>query len=192
MTRYTPSRTYRYLGLAALALAVLCAWMGTRWMSAWIPATLFTITATVTLVLSWRPQIEVHESHLAIGSRVIPWAEIRRLDRTGWVSPLVVNVTLADNRRIQLVYPGELESSNTLLRQLRRMSREALIDGIPYRQFWGEALPSAADRKALPSPKYQVVSADEEAEIEKMFQRLKAVGHLDPKNTPAKNTPEDK
>lgn len=160
-------------------------------MGAWIPAALFLVTATVLLTLAFQSSIEVHETHLAIGKRVIPWGEIRRLDRTGWVSPLVVNLTLANEQRVLLVFPGELESANTLLRQLRRMSREALIDGIPYRQFWGEALPSAADRKALPSPKYQVVSASEEAEIEKMFQRLKAVGHLDPKNMPAKNSPEE-
>src|SRR5258708_7656458 len=110
MTRYSPSRTFRYLGFAALGLAVVCGWFGTQFMGAWIPAVLFVLTATVLLTLAFQPGIEVHESHLAIGKRVIPWGEIRRLDRTGWVSPLVVNLTLHNDQRLLLVFPGELET----------------------------------------------------------------------------------
>ena len=40
-----------------------------------------------------------------------------------------------------LVYPGDIDSGKSLLRHLRRCARNALIDGIPYKQFWGEALP---------------------------------------------------
>jgi hypothetical protein len=56
-----------------------------------------------------------------------------------------------------------------------------LIDGIPYKQFWGEVLPSV-ERRQLPSPKYQLLRPDDEAEVERLFQRLKTVGHLDPKS----------
>ncbi len=94
---------------------------------------------------------------------MIPWNQIRRLDRTGWVSPLVVHVTLIDDQRILLIYPGDLDSANGLLRHLRRYSREALIDGIPYRQFWGEALNAAPERKQLPSPSYQLLRSEDEA-----------------------------
>ena len=59
----------------------------------------------------------------------------------------------------------------------RRTARNALIDGIPYRQFWGEALPSQERR--LASPKYQLLRPEDEAEVERLFQRLKTVGHLD-------------
>jgi len=33
-----------------------------------------------------------------------------------------------------------------LLRHLRRYSRDALIDGIPYRQYWGEVLATGGGR----------------------------------------------
>jgi hypothetical protein len=95
----------------------------------------------------------------------------------------VVHVTLLDDQRFLLIYPGDLDSANSLLRHLRRYSREALIDGVPYRQFWGEALATAPERKQLPSPKYQLLRPEDEAEVERMFQRLKTVGHIDPKKS---------
>ena len=84
--------------------------------------------------------------------------DIRRLDRTGWISPLIVRITLFDDSRLLLVYPGDLDTCNSLLRHLRRLSRDALIDGIPYRQYWGEVLAPASERKpqasaaSLPHP----------------------------------------
>ncbi|MBI3683632.1 MAG: hypothetical protein HY235_24920 [Acidobacteria bacterium] len=179
MTRYLPSKQYQYAGVAALVLALVCACFAVSWPLAWIPTGLFLATGGLMLLLSLLPAIEVHATHLAIGNRLIGWEEIRRVDRTGFVSPLVVKLTLANDRCALLVYPGGLESSNSLLRHLRRMAREALLDGIPYRQFWGEATPSGSDRRAMPSPKYQVVRAEDEVEIERMLQRLKTVGHLD-------------
>ena len=71
--------------------------------------------------------------------------DIRRIDRTGWLSPLIVRLTLYDDSRLTLIYPGDLESCKSLLRTLRRMAHDALIDGIPYRQYWGEVqAPSSA------------------------------------------------
>ena len=90
--------------------------------------------------MAFRPAVEIHEGYLAIGKRIIPWMDIRRLDRTGWISPLIVRITLFDDSRLLLIYPGDLDSCNSLLRHLRRLSRDALIDGIPYRQYWGEVL----------------------------------------------------
>lgn len=43
------------------------------------------------------------------------------MDRTGFVSPLLLYLTLSNGSRILLVYPGGMESSNQLLRDLRRM-----------------------------------------------------------------------
>ena len=101
----------------------------------------------------FRPTVEVHEGYLAIGKRIIPWMDIRRLDRTGWISPLIVRITLFDDSRLLLIYPGDLDSCNSLLRHLRRLSRDALIDGIPYRQYWGEVLAPGSERKqAAPPP----------------------------------------
>lgn len=183
VSRYLPSRHYLSAGFIALGLAAFSTWVGFRWTPAFLPAFLFLVSAAVVLFVAFQPPIEIHETHLKINKRVVPWNQIRRLDRTGWVSPLVVHVTLLDDQRILLIYPGDLDSANSLLRHLRRYSREALIDGIPYRQFWGEALNAAPERKQLPSPKYQLLRPEDEAEVERMFQRLKTVGHIDPKKS---------
>lgn len=170
--------------MAALVFAAFSAWCGLNWPPAFIPCALFLATAILLGFLALRPPIEIHETHLAIGKRLIPWADIRRLDRTGWVSPLIVNLTLFDNRRVLVIYAGDLDSANSLLRHMRRSAREALIDGIPYRQFWGDAAaptPPAAPRPAA-SPKFRLLRPEDEAEVERLYQRLKAVGHLDPKN----------
>ncbi|HLJ17307.1 MAG TPA: hypothetical protein VKV15_22620 [Bryobacteraceae bacterium] len=181
MTRYTPSRHYFSAGFVALGLAVFSAWCGFRWAPAFIPAGLFILSSALLLFLALRPPVEICDTHVKIGKLVVPWSQVRRVDRTGWVSPLVLHITLADSRRFLLVYPGDLDSAHSLLRCLRRYAREALIDGIPYRQFWGENLTPEA--KPLASPRYPLLRPDDEDEVERMFQRLKTVGHLDPKNS---------
>ena len=170
-------------GFVALGLAAFSVWVGFRWAPAFFPAFLFLVSAAVVLFVAFQPPIEIYDAHLKVNKRIIPWNQIRRLDRTGWVSPLVVHVTLLDDQRILLIYPGDLDSANSLLRHLRRYSREALIDGIPYRQFWGEALSGSPERRQLSSPKYQLLRPEDEAEVERMFQRLKTVGHIDPKKS---------
>jgi hypothetical protein len=171
-------------GLAALAFGAFSAWYGfVRWSPAHVAAVLFLATAGAFLYLAFRPPIEIYETHLAIGRRHIPWGEIRRVDRTGWLSPLVVRITLFDNRRLLLLYPGDPDSSNSLLRHLRRSAREALIDGIPYRQFWGEPVRGSSEARTLPSPQFRLLRPEDEAEVERIYQRLKAVRHLDPDNS---------
>ena len=68
---------------------------------------------------------------------------------------------------------------NSLLRHIRRSSREALIDGIPWVQFWGEAVVAPVEKKETTAPKYQLLRTEDEAEVERLFQVLKTVGHLD-------------
>ncbi|MBI3281779.1 MAG: hypothetical protein HYZ57_18295, partial [Acidobacteria bacterium] len=111
------------------------------------------------------------------------WSDIERVDRTSWISPLVVYLTLAEGKRVLLVYSGDVEGGKSLLRQIRRYARFSLIDGIPYRQFWGELLPSVGEPKQLQSPRYRLLRPEDEAEVERLFQRLKTVGNLDPKNS---------
>jgi hypothetical protein len=163
----------------------LCAWFGTTATLAFVPAGALLLAAVLLFAMAFRPAIEIHEGYVSIGKRIIPWMDIRRLDRTGWVSPLlIVRITLFDDSRMVLVYPGDLDSCNSLLRHLRRLSRDALIDGIPYRQFWGELLaPGAADRKQTPPPRYRLLRPEDEAEVERLYQRLKTVGNLDQKNS---------
>lgn len=179
MTSYLPSKQYQYAGVAAVAIAFVCAAFAVHWPLAWVPAALFLVSGALLVALGCLPAVEVHDSHLAIGSRIIGWEEIRALDRTGFVSPMVIYLTLAGNRRVLVVYAGGLDASNALLRHLQKMCREALLDGIPHRQFWGEALPPAPERKSLPSPRYQLLRPEDEAEVERMFQRLKSVGRFD-------------
>ncbi|MGD0013333.1 MAG: hypothetical protein ABSD56_02735 [Bryobacteraceae bacterium] len=178
MTRYVPSRHYLHAGLAAVLCGLFSVWCGWRWAPAYVAAGLLLATAALLLYLAARPAIEIGETRLSIGRRNIAWTAIRRLDRTGWLSPLAVSLTLADDSRVLLIYPGDADSANRLLRHLRRHAREALIDGIPYRQFWGEPLP-AKDR-ALASPRYRLLRPEDEAEVERLYQRLRTVRHLDP------------
>ena len=182
MTRYVPSRSYLSAGLAALLFGAFSAWCGLRWAPAYFAAALFAASAALLLYLATRPAIEIHETHVAIGKRNIPWADIRRLDRTGWHSPLVLNITLFDDSRVLLVYLGDLDSANSLLRHLRRCAREALIDGKPYREFWGEPAPGA-ERRTLSAPRYRLLRPEDEEEVERLYQRLKSVRHLDPENS---------
>lgn len=135
-------------------------------------------------LLAMRPAIEVYETHLSIGPRAIAWNDIRRLDQTGWTAPLAVYLTLITGQRLLLLYPGDYDSSTSLLRHLRRYARESLLDGIPYRQFWGEA--PAPVQKPLAGPKYPLLRPEEEEEVERMFQRLKSVGRLDQRGSDEK------
>ena len=192
MIRYTPSRNYLTAGAAALVLTLVSAWFAYRWTPSIVPTFLFLLTATFLLFLAARPPIEVHANVLKIGRRSIRWSDIRSVDRTGWISPLVVLLTLASGRRVMVVYPGDLEHSKALLRYLRRYAAQATIDGIPYHEFWGEPpmegfgedkLPADAagrrrptERPALRAP---LLRPEDEAEVERLYQRLKAVGRLD-------------
>lgn len=183
MTRYLPARHYFSFGIVAMALAAFSGWLGWDWPPAFIPAILFLLSSILMFLMALRPAIEIHEGYLGIGKRVVPWMDIRRLDRTGWVSPLIVRMTLFDDTRLLLVYPGNLDSCNSLLRHLRRFSRDALIDGIPYRQYWGEVLVPGPDRKRLVSPRYKILRPEDEADVERLYQRLKTAGNLDQINS---------
>jgi len=191
--RYRPSRRYIVFAILAICGTVFSSWTGLRWPSTWIAATLFGVTSVALIALLWQPVIEIHETHLRLGRRIILWREIRRLDQTGWIAPLAVTLTLFNDRRVLLLYAGDVDSSNSLLRHLRRYSRSALLDGIPYRQAWGELeppkmlepgkLPDAPKRQAPPAVHRPLLRPEEEEEIERMFQRLKSVGRLDPRGS---------
>ena len=178
IARYTSSRKYISLVLIATGGALLGAWTGMRWTPGWIATALFGLSAIGVLILALRPVVEIHESHLQIGRTKIAWTEVARLDQTGWNVPLAVYLTLGEGRRFLLIYPGDFDSCGSLLRHLRRFSREALLDGIPYRQFWGETQ-AALEPKKISPPRYPLLRPEDEEEVERMFQRLKSVGRLD-------------
>ena len=181
MMRYLPARHYLSFGGVAFALAAFCGWIGLGWTPGFIPCFLFICSGAVLVYMAYRPAIEIHPHHRSIGPRTIHWLDIRRVDRTGWVSPLIVRLTLFDDSRVLLIYPGNLDSCQALLRHLRRASRDALIDGVPYRQYWGEMLSSSPDAKVV--PRYRLLRSEDEAEVERLYQRLKTVGNLDQKTS---------
>ena len=184
MTRYQPAPYYIWSGMAAVCLAGLCGWMGWHRPLVLIPAALFLLSAAFLLLMAFRPAIALHEGYLSLGRRIIPWMDIRRVDRAAsWVSPLIVRLTLFDDTRVLLVHSGDLDSCNSLLRNLRRLSRDALIDGKPYRQYFGEVLAPPPERKQPPPPpRYRILRPEDEAEVERLYQRLKTVGNLDQKS----------
>jgi hypothetical protein len=184
MMRYLPARHYLSFGIVALALAAFSGWFGLAWTPGFIPCALFILSGAVLIYMFYRPPIELHPHHLSIGDRSIHWLDVRRVDRTGWVSPLIVRLTLFDDSRVIVIYPGNLDSCQALLRHLRRASRDALIDGVPYRQYWGEMLSSSPDAKgAVVGPRYRLLRTEDEAEVERLYQRLKTVGNLDQKTS---------
>jgi len=199
VARYRSSRRYLLLAIAAIAGSAFSIWTGLRWghtvwpgpawlghvWSAlpWVAAAGFGLTAAAILALVLRPAIEIHETHLKIGRRTIPWPDIRRLDQTGWNVPLVLQLTLDRAGTTLLIYPGDLDSSSSLLRHLRRYSRQALLDGVPYREFWGEhpaaAATGAPGNKPMRISRYPLLRPEDEEEVERLFQRLKTAGRLD-------------
>jgi Protein of unknown function (DUF3093) len=182
VVRFAPSRKFLLLGCVALAGAAASGAVALRLPLAWIPVALFLVSSLPLFLLALRPAIEIYESHLQVGRRAIPWSDIRRVDQTNWKAPLVVDLTISPEGLLRLVYPGDMEACGTLLGCLRRYSREALLDGVTYAQYWGE--PATLDRRGLdprhlPPPRYPLLRPDDEEEVERMFQRLKTVGHLD-------------
>jgi len=178
ITRYRVPGHYLWGGLVALALAGFFFWFALIWPLYWIFTGLFLASAGVVLYGASRPAIEIYDSHVKIGDQSIPWRHIRRLDRSANM-PLMVRLTLSDKTRILVIFPGNSETSSGLLRSLRRHSRDALIDGVPYRQFWGESAAQVSPRKDPPAKRQPLLLPEDEAEVERMFQRLKSVGHLD-------------
>jgi hypothetical protein len=171
------------MGLAAWVMAALAGRAAITWPPAVAVLALFLVCSSLCVLIGLRPAIEVREQHLVIGSRAIPWSEIRRVDRTAWRYPLVVRLTLSDLSRVLVIYSGDPESSSRLLRQIRRGARQAHLDGRPYHEFWGEAPPGPAPRR-MPTPHFRLLRPEDEAEVEMLYQRLKTVGRLDSKNSP--------
>jgi hypothetical protein len=182
VSRYVPARHYISFGIVALALAAFCGWLGLSWHPAFIPTALFCITAGLLLFLAARPEIKVYDTHLEIGSRIIPWQDVQRVDRTGWLSPLLVKLSFFGEKDTMLIYPGEVDCCKHLLRTLRQMSTGALIDGVPWRQYWGELLGGGVPRQPE-TPRYRVLRPEDEEEVERLYFLLKTVGHIDPRNS---------
>ena len=179
MTRYRPARHYAPAAVAAFALAVFAGWCGWNWKPAFIPAALFLISSTVLAFLATRPAIVIRDGSWSVGEENFLWSEVERLDTTGWAIPLILRITLRDDRIVHLIYPGDPENAARLLCQMRRLARGAWIEGIPYKQYWGEGPVPAEEARAGARPKYRVLCPEDEAEVERLYQRLKTAGRLE-------------
>ena len=164
MSCYRPARHYLSAGVVSAGLAVFSAWCGTRWWAALIPAVLFVFSSLILSYLGTRPVIEVDDRELRIGSSVIAWEDVVRIDSTAWSSPLVLQISLR---------------ACVCVRGRRRSARRALIDGLSYSQYWGEVLPVQDRPKPPAPPRYRLLRPEDESEVEELYQRLKTVGRLD-------------
>lgn len=170
------------MGLVALALGCMSGWVAWKWLPAAIPAALFLATAGLLFWLSLRPSIEVTDRGITIAKRFLAWSSIVRISTTSWLTPLVIYLTVEDGRQILVIYPGDLEGSNRLREIIAACAPHALLDGQPQRKR--QAVLSVRNGKTEKMESYALLSASDEAEVERMFQRLREVGDLDSQRSP--------
>ena len=178
-TQYTPSRSYLIAAGLAIALGAFSAWLAADYIPGLAAAALFWLCASVLLFLATRPPVRISEEALTVGRRTIPWPMIRRVDRTGWISPLLVHLTQDNGKRILLIHAGDLGSANSLLRQIRKRATMALIDGFPHASFWGDAPEDDPGAGRLALPPHHILRPEDEEDVKRLYRRLKSVGHLD-------------
>ncbi len=177
MARFLPSRVYSIAALAGLLMAGFSAWCALRWWPAWLPTGMLLAGALGALWIALRPSVEVNESHLVVGRRTIAWEEVRRVDQTNWVTPMVVDLTLRQGPRLRLIYPGLREQCGLLLRLIQQRATQALINGVPHRRIFGEPPQPKPERVMPPRPRF--LSDGDEADVERMLHILKTAGRLD-------------
>ncbi len=177
---FVPSRLYSRVGWAALAGVVISVLCGFRAPLAFIPGFLCALTAVALFWLAARPAIRIAETQFNIGERAIAWREVREINSSRFLSPLILKIKLTNTRRTLLIYPGEPERIEQLLVQLRKNSHLASFDGVAHRDYWTWLTlnGSKTENPVLEQP-VRMLSRDEEDEIERLYQKLKAVGHLD-------------
>ena len=177
---FVPSRLYSRVGWAALAGSVVCVLCGLRAPLAFIPGVLCAGTAAALFWLAARPPVRIGDTQFNIGERAIAWREVREINTSRFLSPLILKLQLTNARHKILIYPGEPERIEKLLFQLRKNSQFATFDGVAYRDYWTwlSMNGSRSETPVLDQP-VRMLSQEEEDEIERMYQKLKSVGRLD-------------
>lgn len=175
--KYLPSRTYAWVGGALFAASAAALWAALTWPWAALAAALLVAASIPLLLVGLQPAVEARDGYLRIGRRTIAWSDIRSVRRMAWRLPVLVRLTTARGRKLHLFFTGDLNSGASLLRQICRSATMATIDGLPYREFWGEAPAEAPALK--PPPQFRLLRPEDEAEVERLYQRLKSVGRLD-------------
>jgi len=186
--RYLPAALYLRVGLvlacATIAITLLGRYSGAALAIAPLPG----LMAVAVLYLSLRSPIEIHDSHLRVGRRVIAWESVSHVWSPTLHAPLVLPLTLNSESSYLLLYAGSRESGRKLLHQVRRHARFALIDGLPYRQYWDEDLESFRDRCLVTDQQWNVLSEEDEDEVEQLFQKLRTDGSLHRQESEGQNS----
>jgi hypothetical protein len=154
-------------------MASASVWFALQWTPSWFAVGLFAATGGVLLYLACRPAIRITDACLKLGDQDIPWTMIRRIEYMGWLTPLIVRLTLADDSQRWIIYPGTPEASQTLLQFLHRFAESAAMGNVR----------NAGQAKVLPSPKYPLLRPEDEEEVERLYHRLRSVGHIDPRSS---------
>ena len=178
MRRFAPSRLYLTAAAVSLGLTAFSAWCTLRWWPAGIATFLFAATSALILWLASRPVVELHADRLSIGKREVLWREIRRVDQTGWVAPLVLYLTVKSGERLKLLYPGDADTSNELLGLIQQNSTSALINGIAWARIFGEPQEETAAQVPEPPVRARILTDEDEAEVERLYQQLRTAGRF--------------
>jgi len=184
ITLYPAARNLLWVGLGGLVLAAASVFVSMSWPMAWIATGFLTGSALVSILFGVIPPIEINETHLVQLNRRILWSSVYQVERLLW-TPLVVRLTLSSRSEVLVVYSGNESSRAALLHDIQRMSQSAVIEGLPYREFWGsDSLPpeDSGSHSSRPT-RYPLLLAEDEAEVERLFQQLKTAGHIEPKNS---------
>jgi hypothetical protein len=176
---FKPWRMYSHAAWAALVGFIVSVGCGVFARLALIPAILLALTGIALFWLATRPVVLISVARFNIGRRAIAWQEICAIHQF-WASPLILRLELTNRRRKLLVYPGEPRRGAELALQLRERAFHATFDGIPFRdyQLWSRLSEKEANELGLQEP-VKMVSAEEELEIERLYQTLKVSGKLD-------------
>lgn len=189
---FQPSRLYARVGWAALAGSAICVLCGFRAPLAFIPGFLCATTAAALFWLAARPCIRVGETQFNIGDRAIAWREVREINSSRFLSPLILRIKLTNSRRRTLIFPGEPERIAKLMFQLRKNSQLATFDGVAYRDYWTwSSLAGLNGENPVIDQPVRMLNPEDEEEIERMYQKLKTVGRLDSRNTDSSKTPDE-
>ncbi len=177
---FGPSRLYSRVGWAALAGALVSALCGFRAPLAFIPGCLCGVTAVALFWIAHRPAVRIGETQFNIGERSVAWREVREINSSRFLSPLILKLKLTNSRTLRLIYPGEPERIEQLLFQLRKNSHLATFDGVAYRDYWTwiSLNGTQSENQVLEQP-VKMLSTEDEDEIERLYQKLKTVGRLD-------------
>ncbi len=179
MNRYLPARQHRLAGIVALAFAVFSFWCGTQWPLAFIPAAMFLGSSAALCYLATRPAIEVNRSGIKIGPQSFRWREVERIEPTAWASPLMLRILLKDGRWIRLIYPGDTDAIESLLEQMKRLTRQPSADELASHQYSGDVISLSSRPEQPSSRRSRLLRSEDEADVERLYQRLKTAGHLD-------------